>query len=454
MVRLPADSAHTVAEVRGTQGRVVITNNEGEVVLNEPFDVDGPGWWAIREATAVVGRHRLTVRIDDVDPYRGLHEPMLPRRLELSELGAWRTELAESWQLIGQCQPEFVGALHAGLDSLVPGSATPLRSVSASTGESFGSALVARPDDAPTLAATLVHEFQHIALGGVLNLAQLYEDDPRERFYVPWRPDPRPLGGALQGIYAFFGIAGFWRAVVQSGEETLTRRAMFEFAQARSDAWRVLEVLRHDKNLTHTGRRFVQGIADTLKPWLVEPIPEELRRLAEAIAMDHQVGYRLRHLRPDQQAVSTLAEAWLAGHASPPVGFAYAAPRPTPVPDGTISKARADLIRLGVAMGGRRALVSNWRSVPEATTADLAFATGRFSDAVRGYRTELDKEPGRVSAWAGLGLALVAIGTGPATRALTHYPELVRAVHRRLADDTSATPTPESLAAWLGRAIY
>jgi HEXXH motif-containing protein len=453
MARLPAAEPHSVAEVRGERDRVEITNGAGRVVVTAPFDVDESGWWPVHDVAVVAGQQRLDLRLEDIDPYRGLHEPMLPRRLDGTELSAWQDELTEAWQLITQHLPGLAEAFRGGLDAIVPGAAAPFRGFSASTGEAFGSALIARPDDSPTLAATLVHEFQHIVLGGVLHLTRLHEDDPRERFYVPWRPDPRPLGGALQGVYAFFGIAAFWRQVARTQDEKLARRALFEFAQSRSDAWRVLNSLRHDANLTKTGRRFVTGIADTLRPWLAESVPDDLRRLAQSITLDHHAGWRMRHSRPDQRTVATFANAWLAGQAHPPA-ITVTDPAPTPVPDGSPSEARANLIRLDIALGDRRALTSMWRSMRGATTADLAYATGRFADAVHGYRAELAQDADRVSSWVGLGLALAGIGTGPAARALTHYPELVRAVRRTIAGQSSDVPTPERLAAWLGHSMY
>ena len=54
---------------------------------------------------------------------------------------------------------------------------------------------------------TLTHELQHTKLNAVMYLFELLEPVAGERFYAPWRDDPRPLGGFLQGIYAFFGIA-------------------------------------------------------------------------------------------------------------------------------------------------------------------------------------------------------------------------------------------------------
>jgi hypothetical protein len=149
--------------------------------------------------------------------------------------------------------------------------------------------------------------------------------------------------------------------------------------------------------------------------------------------------------------VADLAEAWLAGAARPsatPLGTDRA---PTPVPDGSWSPARADLIRLSVA--GGNALSTTWQSVPGATAADFAYVTGRLTDAVRGYRAELAADADRPASWVGLGLALSGLGA-PAARALLHYPEVIRAVHRRIRARTPTVPIPDDLAAWIHRFMY
>ncbi len=452
LARFASDERYSVAVVRGTRGRVEITHGDDQVVLTAPFVSEAPGWWPVRQVTAVAERHRLAVRLDDVDHYRGLREPTLPQRMAPAEEEAWREQLTDTWRLIGQYLPEQAGALSAAIDSIVPVPA--IRFVSASSGEAFGSVVIARPKDSATLGATLVHEFHHIVLGGVLHLVRLHDDDPRERFYVPWRPDPRPLSGALQGIYAFFGVTAYWRAIAQAPAGALTRRAMFEFAQARSETWRVLLAVRDDASLTAEGRRFVDGIASKVEPWQTEPVPGDLRRLAEAVTADHHATWRMRHLRPDRTTVAALADAWLSGHPHAPTVLSGGDLEPTPVADGTSSQARADLIRLGITTGDCRVLNASWRSVQDATTADLAYATGRFADAAQGYRAELAEKPDHVPSWVGLGLALSATGAGPAARALTRHPELVRAVRRRLGTITSNVPAPEPLAAWIGRVLH
>ena len=44
-------------------------------------------------------RNRLSVTLDDLDPYRGLHEPLPPERLEAAEVGTWRRLLGERFEL-------------------------------------------------------------------------------------------------------------------------------------------------------------------------------------------------------------------------------------------------------------------------------------------------------------------------------------------------------------------
>jgi HEXXH motif-containing protein len=453
LAQLAAGSPWSVAEVRSERGQVDVSNDTASVRLPPAVAADAPGWWGIPQLRMQAGKHVLSVHLDDLDPYRGLYEPVMPQRLGPAEVDAWRALLDEAWHLIVHHLPDIADALSVGLDSLVPRPVVPFRMPSASTGEAFGSAIIARPPDAASLAATLVHEFHHIRLGGLLHLTRLYEEDPRERFYTPWRDDPRPIGGVLQGVYAFFGVTAFWRALARADIRTLDRRAAFEFACWREQTWRVLRVLRDDPVLTPAGRRFVNGIAEQLGPWQDEPVPPDLSDLVAAVAADHYAGWRMSHLRPDPDLVADLADTWLAGGVCSTTAHLGADRAPTPVPDGSWSSARADLIRLSAAdpPNGRNALSRTWSSVPGATAADFAYATGRLTDAVRGYRAELAADADHPAAWIGLGLALSGLGVTPAAWALLHYPEVVRAVHRRIRAYPRTVPAPDELAAWIGR---
>lgn len=452
MARFPATAPFSLASVRGAAEEYLVSCTGTTVRLPSPFSSDGPGWWGIRRVRSRVGAHRFSLRLDDLDPYRGLYEPIPPERVPAGDVERWRRLIDEACRLIAAHLPHLAEVMPVGLNSLVPKPHVLFRNPSASTGEAFGSAVVGLPTDGAALAATLIHEFQHIVLGGLLHLVELYEPDPGERIYVPWRDDPRPLSGALQGVYAFFGVAAFWRAL--AGADPGSRRAAFEFACWRGHSWHTLQALRADATLTAAGRRFLDGIAERLGPWQDEAVPAEANELAEAVARDHLAGWRVRHLRPNPAAVAELARAWLSGRSRPPAAIEATDLPPTPVPDGSWSHARTDLIRL--AVGGAISLPEQWPAVPGATEADFAYASGRFADAVEGYRAELAGDPDRPPALVGLGLALSARGPDPAARALLHCPELVRAVHRSLrstARTSSEPPAVERIAAWIGQLV-
>ncbi|KZB86972.1 HEXXH motif domain-containing protein [Amycolatopsis regifaucium] len=449
MARFPGTATFSSATVRGARGRYSVMNGETTVQAPNTPASDAPGWWGIRRVRSQVGAHRFSLWLDDLDPYRGLYEPIPPERLPEEELADWQRLIDEACRLIAAHLPGLARIMPVGLASLVPKPRVLFRNPSASTGEAFGSAVVALPTDGASLAETLIHEFQHIVLGGLLHLVELSEPDPRERIYVAWRDDPRPLSGALQGVYAFFGVTAFWRAL--SRADRIPRRSGFEFAYWREQTWRTLQTLRADATLTSAGRRFLDNIAERLGAWRDEPVPPEASELAEAACRDHLAGWRARHLRPDPSVVAALAAAWLDGRPRPPATLDATDLPPTPVPDGTWSHARTDLIRLAVG-GTPPAPDGRAPAVPGATTADFAYAAGDFLDAIEGYRQELAADPDRPNSLAGLGLALSARGPHPAARALLRCPELVRAVHRRLRCGPRP-PTVEQLASWIGQLV-
>lgn len=458
--RLPTDSRWSVADVRARQGRVEVSNDAAKVDLPNPRWSDTTDWHGVRQLAVRAQTHTLALRLDDVDPYRGLYEPVEPQRLSDAEAHSWYGLLDETWTLIVRSLPDLASAISGGLDSLVPSPRVPFRMPSASTGEAFGSAILGLPQDAPSMAAMLVHEFQHIRLGGLLHLTLLHDADPRERFYVPWRDDPRPIGGVVQGVYAFFGVTMLWRALAQVEGKERGRRAAFEFAYWRRATWLTLRSLRDDANLTAAGRRFLTGVANQLGQWQNESVPDGVAKAAESAVTDHYLGWRLRYLRPNPEAVAVIADSWLSGCQQPKLTRLDMEKlekelEPTPVPDGLWSTARVDLIRAVFAdmdnnRDHRKGLASWWLSVPDATAADFAYVAERLDDAARGYRADLVSGTDHPSAWVGLGLALSALGTSHAASALLRHPELVRGVYRKIRKSTVEVPLPDDLAAWIG----
>jgi HEXXH motif-containing protein len=121
------------------------------------------------------------------------------------------------------------------------------------------------------LAEVLVHEFAHNELHLHQESQQLYTEDPKERFYSPWRPDPRPLNGLLHGLYSFWHVAEFFRRAA------LLESTSHHHVHLRSAHQRVLQQLRiallqiPSDRLSASGAEIVDVIAKGVAAQLKAP---------------------------------------------------------------------------------------------------------------------------------------------------------------------------------------
>jgi HEXXH motif-containing protein len=139
--------------------------------------------------------------------------------------------------------------------------------------------------DGTGLAVTMAHEIQHAKLSALLDLLPMTTGSAESRYYAPWRDDPRPASGLLQGAYAFLGVAGFWlrQSRLPRGEEALA-----EFARWLSAVRTVVNTLFTSGELTEAGRAFVSGIDRTLRRWEDEPVPADVLAAARDANEEHR----------------------------------------------------------------------------------------------------------------------------------------------------------------------
>ncbi|MEU8947719.1 HEXXH motif-containing putative peptide modification protein [Streptomyces sp. NPDC048489] len=454
---LPTTEPWTTATVRARGGRAEVRTADVTIGVPTATGPAGPGWHDVRRLAVGPAGRRLDVALDDLDPYRTYPQPTEPRPLSEEAVRQWRQELERAWGVLLRELPETAEAMRRGVFSLTPTPARErFRPRSVTSGDAFGGIEASEPDDAVQLAVTLVHEFQHTKLGGLLHLAPLLTDSAdaaTELWYAPWRDDPRPLDGLLQGIYAFMGITRFWRA---HREHADTHRAIahFEFALWRSHVATALEQVHRHPRRTPLGA----GLLDTLRghcaQWLREPVPAEQLALARLCAADHVARWRVHHLRPPAPAVEEAVRAWLAGAGGPPTGLTA---EPELVPDLSArwldSMAMLARHRLSTAPGEPAPSEDPEKAAAHVTGAlpgDALLAAGDPTAARHAYAAHLAGEPERAGAWAGLGHALEALGTEPAAaHLLRHWPERARAVHQAVSRVTGSAPDPVRLAAWL-----
>ncbi|MEU7425200.1 HEXXH motif domain-containing protein [Streptomyces sp. NPDC040750] len=441
LARLPGRPRWGTAEVLVEPDRLRVDPYGACVGPPRMADADAPGWRGLRRLRARVTGRPVEVWLDDIDPYRDLSEPLPPERLDKDEVVRWQERFEGALGLLAAIDPDMAAAVAGGLRTLTAVRPTSDRVVhSASAGDAFGAVLASLPPDPATLAVTVVHEFQHTKLGALLHLLTLEQDAGTARHYAPWRDDPRPLGGLLQGAYAFLGITEFWSRYLDAAPRSERPPAQFEFALGRRQTEDALRVLRADPGLTGHGRRFLRGMAARLSAWAADRrVRPDIDALAEFAATDHRTGWRIRHLSPAPDDVRALARAFAAGAAADcPIAGSLV------VPDLAASWSHARTCAI------RRALAGPRPPTPDPTATALSAAdralVARDPAAPDAYARLLSDDPEAPEAWTGLVLALVA--ADPAAAPLLDRPELPRAVHRELrAAGTAADP--RHVARWL-----
>ncbi|MEU2617484.1 HEXXH motif-containing putative peptide modification protein [Streptomyces sp. NPDC007157] len=264
---------------------------------------DGIGAWS--GAPAWTPAHALPgllsesppVPLDDLDPYRTVHGG--PRHHELSgptvldEAG--RKRWLEAWS--GTAEMLRLGGEHrvaeavALLRCLIP-LADPPRpgpdargtgSCSGTRREAFGALLSSTPPTPATFAATIVHELQHTKLSVLSDMLVLHHAGPRERHFAPWRPDPRPYEGLLQGVYAHLALADFFQRCALRAERPAHREtAWSQHARYRAQVAAALPGLVGSSDLTERGRRFVDQIVATHERMAEFPAPRGHTARAQA----------------------------------------------------------------------------------------------------------------------------------------------------------------------------
>ncbi|MGW7086930.1 HEXXH motif domain-containing protein [Streptomyces sp. NPDC054871] len=376
-----------------------------------------PGWSPLRELSG----DGCTVVLDDLDPYRGLRAPQPPQPLDTHS--RFPALFKEAWALLVQDDPDTARVAAEGLSSVVPRPrAEPYRPHSASSGDAFGAVVASEPDDAEQFAATLVHEFQHNKLGAFMHLFTLYRDGGTERFYAPWRDDPRPLGGLLQGVYAFFGVTRFYR-------RRHTPLGAFEYALWRSQTLRALHGIREADRLTDLGRELVDGLTARLDAWQDEPVGPRALDAARHAAADHYASWRAHHVEADADAVTRAVEAYAADRAvTLPQGVDVVVPGSPRRGFDTGAVLLRRLLDDPEALHALRAAPGE--VVEGARPEDVALVTGDTGWARQRFEARIIEE-GAPEAWVGLGLALRA-EHHPAADVLLTRPEFVMAVHAEL----------------------
>lgn len=440
--------------------------------VEHPVGKPTPGWQAPRALPLDLPDGPRAVTMNELGPYRmrtGAHS--MPAGLVPEEsIHRWTDLLHSAWSLLSHVDPGGAEDVSACLRSIEPlPAARPFRWYSATMEDGMGGMAASEPTGtepaaAAQFAAVLTHEAQHSKLSALLHMYSLHTADAAHRFYAPWRDDPRPLRGMLHGVYAFTGVARFWRGLLLNGcapeDEALVA---FEYALRRGQLLRVLPTLLHDARLTGLGRRLISRLLETVAEWQDEPVRLDCLEAAQWALEDHWLSWRSHHLVPDTGLVADLAREWRGGPSDPALEATWHYPRPRLQRDPAARHldARAVLVRMRASRTTAVQLrtTTNLRQlVLGARPADVHLLDGDLPTAERMYAEEIKAQDGSAAEsgtlWVGLARALQnRPGREGAAQALAQYPELVRHVYVSIKSESGAAPDPVAVADWLGRIL-
>jgi HEXXH motif-containing protein len=129
-----------------------------------------------------------------------------------SDVEPFRSMMAAALELIAAVHP----TLAAQIENII-GWYVPVRTNDIKTHRSFtvermpGVMFLSEAIDPAILAEAIVHEFYHTVLHVVTETEDVFGTvDPQQKFYSPWRDDPRPLPGLFHAIYVFSGVVEFY----------------------------------------------------------------------------------------------------------------------------------------------------------------------------------------------------------------------------------------------------
>jgi len=274
-----------------------------------------PQWRGTPLVRAVADGHTWVVLLETADRHLDRYALPMLAAMTADEVASWRHRIQSAWQVLVRHHGWAAGPLADGVCVIVPlTSRSGLDS--ATSPAAFGAIATSWPPSPVILAETLVHEFQHLKLCCLTDMLPLIELCD-EKTYAPWREDPRPAGGLLQGVYAHLGIARFWDA--QRHAETRPDgilRAQVMYERWRATIEMAASALLRTGSLTPAGVRFVTMLRQYGQRLGSESVPAAARQIVREAALDHWLTWQFRHTALDAAGVAGLVDAYQRG-ASP-----------------------------------------------------------------------------------------------------------------------------------------
>ncbi|EST29405.1 aKG-HExxH-type peptide beta-hydroxylase [Streptomyces niveus] len=233
-----------------------VGNTARSVFLRPDGRGAGAGWSCLAVLPGSAGR------LDDL----GTGDTLVPDAAPRPDRAAWLTRWRAAIALLASADPWRAAEVTRLVRSVVPMTPAGGGASSGTLRAAPWAVHTALPDTARRFAEVLVHELAHSKLAVLTDLVALHHADGSAVHHVPWRKDPRPLDGVLQGTYAHLALADLWSRVAERPGATPAARHV---ARARREEYRAqvadaLTVLLDSHQLTEHGVRFTVSMKQHL----------------------------------------------------------------------------------------------------------------------------------------------------------------------------------------------
>ena len=370
--------------------------------------------------------------------------------LTAEELKRWQDRVQAAWLVLARQNKWPLDAFADVVSVVVPlAQHADADFVSVTSPAAFGAIATSWPPDPVAMAEMLIHEFQHLKLSALLDMVPLVARGGGKALgYAPWRPDPRPTGGLLQGMYAHLAVARFWdtQRDMEDDPDDLFR------AQVLYERWRrTIEstadrLLAMDDCLTPEGVWFVETLKSQGRMLETGSVPSSARELADETALDHWLTWQVRHIELDPAGIARTAVAYLSGES----------PHQETLPEGRIQACIRQVAPTARSrmLGMRQCEPKRFRQIRASgecllSRADDLLLNGNAYKASEAYREEiLAGVAPLLQNWVGLAIAASRVAPPLLQHAFATRLPLMFEVHRYLAGQ-GILSDPMDLAAWL-----
>lgn len=289
-VTVPSDSGLSWADFFSDDHGATVAAGSWQVRL--PAGASGAqGWMPAYGVAASSAGLGIRLCLEDSDPFLSQLAPS-PCRVSPGLAQEWQQRLTGAWELLTRYHKDVALGLAGTLTAIVPSSELERgQPVTATSGWAWGAVLLSLPADPLAFAEALTHEFHHLVLAAVEDIAALSSTAEDDLCYAPWRDDPRPRSSLLQGSYAFTGVAGFWLKESRARSGDSRRKAQEELARRSENVADALSELRGWTGLTPSGQLFVEQLSGQVAGLLAEPVDPAARATARQVNADHRARW-------------------------------------------------------------------------------------------------------------------------------------------------------------------